>query len=236
MIKNCIIHNIEYNYVCPECIKPFLINTEFSNLQEIRDYQKRNAKKLKLRDLKSEVNLIGIIKIKLLENFAHSGLQLYDLKEKEVIDTIFTSSKPNFSEYFPSFLFLNQTKIYLDLINDLKASVDCYIINSSGRIHPYLYGSACDLGLKIKTPVIGYTKKLLFGELRENKQNSEILEIFYQNTLIGYGIPKPNSKKFIYISVGNNISLQSALDIFLKLDFKIFSNLSNELNNYIKNK
>ena len=167
---------------------------------------------------------------------AHSGLNLYDLRKNKVIDIVFKSYKPIFTEYFSTILFLNQTEIYLDIIKDLKESIDCYIINSSGQIHPYLYGSACELGLKIKMPVIGYTKKLLFGDLRDSKQNSEILEIFYQKTLIGYGIPKPNSKKFIYISVGNNISLQSALDIFLKLDFKIFSNLSNELNNYIKNK
>lgn len=137
-----------------------------------------------------------------------------------------------FTEYFPSILFLNQTVIYLDLIKDLDIPLDCYIINSSGQIHPFLYGSACDFGLKIKIPVIGYTKKLLFGELKENKHNPEIQGVYSKDYLIGYAIPKPNSKKFIYISVGNNISLQSALKLFLKIDFMMFSNLSNELNNY----
>ncbi len=124
----------------------------------------------------------------------------------------------------------------MDLIKDLHIPLDCYVINSSGQIHPYLYGCACDFGLKINTPVIGYTKKLLFGELRENKQNPNIPGVYSQDSLIGYAIPKPNSKKYLYISVGNNISLQSALELLLKIDLMILSKLNIDLNSFIQNK
>jgi len=124
----------------------------------------------------------------------------------------------------------------LDLIKDLDIPLDCYVTNSSGQIHPYLYGCACDFGLKIKTPVIGYTKKLLFGELRENKQNPNIPGVYSQDSLIGYAIPKPNSKNYLYISVGNNISLQSALKLLLKIDLMILRKLDIDLNSYIQNK
>ena len=124
----------------------------------------------------------------------------------------------------------------MDLIKDLDLPLDCYVTNSSGQIHPYLYGCACDFGLKIKTPVIGYTKKLLFGELRENKQNPNIPGVYSQDSLIGYAIPKPNSKNYLYISVGNNISLQSALKLLLKIDLMILRKLDIDLNSYIQNK
>lgn len=124
----------------------------------------------------------------------------------------------------------------MDLIKDLDIPLDCYVTNSSGQIHPYLYGCACDFGLKIKTPVIGYTKKLLFGELRENKQNPNIPGVYSQDSLIGYAIPKPNSKNYLYISVGNNISLQSALKLLLKIDLMILRKLDIDLNSYIQNK
>ena len=152
------------------------------------------------------------------------------------MDTKFKCLKPKFTEYFPSILFLNQTDIYLDLTKDLDIPLDCYVTNSSGQIHPYLYGCACDFGLKIKTPVIGYTKKLLFGELRENKQNPNIPGVYSQDSLIGYAIPKPNSKNYLYISVGNNISLQSALKLLLKIDLMILRKLDIDLNSYIQNK
>jgi len=102
-------------------------------------------------------------------------------------------------------------------------------------IHIYTDG-ACDFGLIIKTPVIGYTKKLLFGEQRENKQNPNIPGVYSQDSLIGYAIPKPNSKNYLYISVGNNISLQSALKLLLNIDLIILRKLDIDLNSYIQNK
>ncbi|MFX1322543.1 MAG: endonuclease V [Promethearchaeota archaeon] len=166
---------------------------------------------------------------------AYSGLIIYDCKEKVIIKSYFKSDKPKFSEYFPSILFLTQTDIFLDLVENIKEKPDCYIINSSGQIHPFLYGAACDFGLKISTPVIGYTKKLLYGVLRVLEETSNIHEIYSNDHLIGYAIPKPNSKKFFYISIGNNISLKTVLKIFLELDLNLISKLNSKLSNYIQN-
>jgi len=161
---------------------------------------------------------------------------IYDCKEKVIIKSYFKSHKPIFSEYFPSILFLTQTDIFLDLVKNVKEQPDCYIINSSGQVHPFLYGAACDFGLKIKTPVIGYTKKLLFGVLKVYEEKSTIHGIYSNDLLIGFAIPKPGSKKFYYISIGNNISLQTALKLFLELDLGVINKLNTKLNNYIINK
>jgi len=119
----------------------------------------------------------------------------------------------------------------------LKLIPDCYIINSSGQIHPFFYGGACDFGLKLKTntPVIGYTKQLLFGALKKISGNSEIYGVYNENLLIGYAIPKPNSKKYNYISVGNNISLETAKKVFLSIDLNLMSILKQRLNSFIIN-
>jgi len=128
---------------------------------------------------------------------------------------------------------LNQTEIYLDLIHDLKLIPDCYIINSSGQIHPFLYGGACDFGLKLKTntPVIGYTKQLLFGALKKIKDNLEIYGVYYEKLLVGYAIPK-SKKKYYYISIGNNISLETAKKVFLSIDLNLISILKQSLNSF----
>jgi len=202
----------------------------------VRNYQKKNAKRVSQIDKRTNYNLIGIINTRLIESLAYSGFIIYNINDKEIVNIFFQTFKPIFTEYFSSILFLNQTEIYLDLIKNIDIISDCYIINASGQIHPYFYGAACDFGLQIESPVIGYTKKLLFGDLRKNKEKLDIPQVYYEDNLIGYAIPKPNSKKFYYISVGNNISLQSALTIFTKLDFGLFNNLRNDLNNYIKNK
>ena len=172
----------------------------------------------------------------MIEDLAYSGLIVYNINNKEIVNLFFQTFKPIFTEYFSSILFLNQTEIYLDLIKNIDIIPDCYVINASGQMHPYFYGAACDFGLQIETPVIGYTKKLLFGDLRLNNVKSNISQVYSEENLIGYAIPKLNTKKFYYISVGNNISLQSALTIFTQLDLGLFSSFRNDLNNYIQNR
>ncbi len=206
------------------------------NLNEIRHYQKVNALKVNTNDILDEVRTLGFMKIKNIKDKAYSGLVLYDYKEKVIIKSYFKTYKPKISEYLPSILFLTQTDIFLDLVENIKEKPDCYIINSSGQVHPFLYGAACDFGLKINAPVIGYTKKLLFGVLKAYEETSNIHGIYFNDLLIGYAIPKPNSKKFYYISIGNNISLQTALKIFLEIDLSVINKLKAKLNNYILNK
>ncbi len=206
------------------------------NLNEIREYQKVNALKVNTNDIIDEMRTLGFMKIKNIKDKAYSGLILYDYKEKVIIKSYFKTYKPKISEYLPSILFLTQTDIFLDLVENIKEKPDCYIINSSGQVHPFLYGAACDLGLRINTPVIGYTKKLLFGVLKIYEETSNIHGIYSNDLLIGYAIPKPNSKKFYYISIGNNISLPTALKIFLELDLSVINKLNTKLSNYILNK
>ncbi|MHA1489853.1 MAG: endonuclease V [Promethearchaeota archaeon] len=234
MVKICKIHGKEYAYTCPECVKPFLKLTKFSSFEDVRKYQEKKALKVSLINKNTDYNLIGIIKIRFSNDTAYLGVLFYNLKEKKVIDLKFKAIKPIFSEYFSSILFLNQTDLYLNLIKDIEIIPDCYILNASGQIHPYYYGSACDLGLNIDVPVIGYTKKLLFGEIITNSTNPRIPRIYHGTRLIGFAIPRPNSKKFLYISVGNNISLQSARKIFLNINLNLFNTISVKLNVFIK--
>lgn len=217
-------------------MKPYLNSTQFSDLKEIRNYQKTNAEKVSLIDKRTDFNIIGIINTRLIEDLAYSGIITYNINDKEIMNTFFQTFKPIFTEYFSSILYLNQTEIYLDLIKNIDIIPDCYILNASGQMHPYFYGAACDFGLQIETAVMGYTKKLLFGELRINKEKSNISQVYSEEKLIGYAIPKLNTKKFYYVSVGNNISLLSALTIFTQLDLGLFSSLRNDLNNYIQNR
>jgi len=186
-------------------------------------------------DKSKEISSIGFLKIKIIEDNAYSGGLIFTIKEKKILEYKFRINQIRIPKYFPTILFLNQTENYLNLIKDFSINPDCYILNSSGQIHPYFFGAACDFGLNISKPVVGYTNKLLFGEKRENDEILEVPKIYQNDQLIGYAIPKPNSKKYYFISVGNNISLQTARDLFLKIDLTIIKILDRELNEFIKN-
>lgn len=181
-----------------------------------------------------KISNLGFFKIKFIKNYAYSGGLVLDFKEKKILEYKFKKNQVKISKYFPTILFLNQTEIYIKLIETFSIKPDCYIVNSSGQIHPYFFGAACDLGLIIDQPVIGYTKKLLCGEKRENDEILKVPQIYQKDKLIGYAVPKLNSKNYYFISIGNNISLQTAGDLFLNLDQNIINILNIELNKFIK--
>jgi len=234
MLRICKIHGSVYNYVCSECLKPFLNKTQFSSLEEVRDYQIHYAKKVKVEDKGNSIRCICIIKLKVLKEIACIGAYFYDLNKQKLKNSLFKVYKTRFSEYFPSVLFLNQSEIYLKFLNGFDELPDCFILNSSGQIHPYLYGTACDVGLHFEVPVIGYTKKLLFGQIKSNNKKGYIPGVYSNDLLIGYAVPKLTSSKYLYVSVGNNITLEKVLETFLKIDFQIFSRLSIEVNNFVQ--
>ncbi|MHA1688553.1 MAG: endonuclease V [Promethearchaeota archaeon] len=231
--RTCKIHGKSYYYTCPDCLKPYLKATPFSSLEEIRHYQQKMAKEINQKDVIQDYQVVVIIKIKFQENLAHVGYLRYSLVEKKILTFKMRSLEPIFTKYFPSVLFLNQSDLYLKIINELEQQPDCYILNSSGRIHPFLYGLACGVGREVNIPVFGYTESLLFGiSIKDN--NSTFLKILHEGEIIGMGIPRPKSKKYYYISVGNNISLESAVRVFLAIDFSVFSELKKKINKAIQ--
>ncbi|MHA1805074.1 MAG: endonuclease V [Promethearchaeota archaeon] len=233
LMRTCEMHGTSYYYTCPDCLKPYLKATPFSSLDEIRHYQREMAKEVNQNDIVRDHEVVGIIKIKFQENLAHVGYLRYSLVEKKISSFKMTSLEPIFTRYFPSVLFLNHSNLYLKIINELEKQPDCYLLNSSGRIHPFFYGAACDVGKQINIPVIGYTESLLFGTILKEK-NSSLLQITCEGETIGMGVPRPNSKKYYYISVGNNISLVSAVRVFLAIDFSVFSELKRRINKAIQ--
>lgn len=231
--KHCFKHNIEYYYVCPQCLKPYLKKTKFNSLKEIRDYQIKMASLVIQKDKRTDIKTVGIIKNKVKGKMIWSGAFLYDLIKDNIYFRTFTSQKPIFTKYFSTVLFLNQVDNYIELINNIVDQPDCYLINASGRIHPFLFGLTCDIGLKIDIPIFGYTETLLYGRIVK-KEESVLIDVYDDGEKIGLGIPKPNSKKFFFISIGNNLSLNTAKEIFMRITFETFSQIKIDLNNFIQ--
>ena len=241
----CKKHNLSYKYVCPECFQPYLKETAFSSLEEIREYQSLSSKRIKTTNPKSKINLIACLKIKYYNNVAYAGTIFYDIKNQKAKNFEIRKYKQTIP-YFPTLLFLRDLEIYLNLAEQIKFNPDCYLLNASGQLHPFLFGVACDFGLKLKEdiPVIGVTKKNLYksGQLINLKELNEfkiVGDIVFKNHLVGKYLSIKNLEKGIYISVGNNISLNLAIKIISNLlKYRIpepIRLLNIELNKTIKN-
>ena len=240
----CEKHNFDYKYVCSKCLDPYLRNTTFSSLEEIREYQKINSIKINTANQKNEINTLICLKIRYFNKLIYAGSLLYDIKKQMTINFDILKFKESFP-YFPTILFLRDLEVYLNLVEEINYHPDCYLLNASGQLHPYLFGVASDFGLNLKSkiPVIGVTKKnlcrnVIINNLKGLNGDKIVGDVLFENKIVGKYLSFKNLKKGIYISVGNNISLNSALKIILKIvKYRIpepIRLLSIELNKFIK--
>ena len=92
---------------------------------------------------------------------------------------------------------------------------DVLLFDGNGVLHPYGMGLATHGGIILKTPTIGIAKKLLCGGFGNKVVGYErVREIILDNQRIGYSLKPPTTRKnSVYISPGNHISFNSALNI-----------------------
>ncbi|RLE80161.1 MAG: endonuclease V [Thermoprotei archaeon] len=97
----------------------------------------------------------------------------------------------------------------------LSFEPDVVFINGQGRIHPYLCGIACHLGVLIDKPTIGVAKKLLCGEIAEDSEKI-YAPVVFKGKVVGAYI----KSKRIFVSIGHKISLDTACRLALMCSTK----------------
>ncbi len=111
--------------------------------------------------------------------------------------------------YIPTLLaFREMAPAYLAL-RKIASKYQVVFVDGNGRLHPYLAGFACQLGVTIDKPTIGVAKKLLVGEIGEWRGGWA--PILYKGRVIGAAVETKPGHKPIFVSVGHKVSLQTAV-------------------------
>jgi deoxyribonuclease V len=136
---------------------------------------------------------------------AYTAAAVYDFKEDRVIETEkIVDVAP--TKYLSGFLSFREGPILMKIVEQLQNTPDVYLIDGHGRSHPRRCGIACQIGLALDKPTIGVAKSYLYGKIVGDK----ILDP--QGNIIGRILTSPSGKKF-FVSVGNRISLRTAVKI-----------------------
>lgn len=120
----------------------------------------------------------------------------------------------------------------LELLNHIKQECPEYypqvlFIDGNGRLHPRQFGIACHIGVQANIPTIGVAKNLLCCHDGLNRQFVEdrctellqqigdYIELYTEDgsIVIGAAFRNTSSRQPIYVSIGNSISLPTALSI-----------------------
>lgn len=191
------------------------------SLEKLRNVQKILANRVQEIDIVNpdSVNYVcgfdlAYIAIKNVE-YAISTAIVYSINQGKIVDKAIVVTKTSFP-YIPTLLSFREMKPIIMTYKRLKIEPEVLLIDGHGKAHPYRLGIASHIGVVLKKPTIGCAKSLLYGKLTEC--NDSICKIIdpVSNEVIGYAI-EVTKNKYLYVSVGNLITIQSAIKIVKKL-------------------
>ncbi len=147
------------------------------------------------------------------DTLACAGLVVVDFRTFELVEEQFEYFKPPIP-YIPSFLYHRESPGYHVLLKRLEVEPELFLFDGNGIIHPYGIGLASQMGLEMKKPTIGITKKLLFGEYIPPLRKGGYSEIKHENRRIGVAFQsvEPPAKP-IFLSQGHLIGFNTMVYI-----------------------
>lgn len=108
--------------------------------------------------------------------------------------------------YIPGFLSYRESPALVSAFSLLENRPDIILVQGNGIIHPRKIGIASHLGLLLDIPTIGVAKKLLIGEINDDK-------IVIEDKTFGYCIKSREVSNPVYVSPGHRISLTTTKKI-----------------------
>jgi len=175
------------------------------DIKKLKGEQLKLAKKVVVKDDFSEINTIGGCDIAYTKENMIAIVVVLDYKTLKLIEAKHVITQPRMP-YIPTFLSYREAPAIIEVFNLLENKPDILMCDANGILHPRRIGCASHIGLLLDLPTIGVAKKLLCGEVKENK-------VFFEDEQRASVITTKQHAKPIYISPGHKISLKTSLEI-----------------------
>jgi deoxyribonuclease V len=118
--------------------------------------------------------------------------------------------------YIPGLLSFREAPVCIEAVRKLKNAPDLFIIDGQGIAHPRRLGLASHLGLFFDKPTIGCAKSRLIGTFKEPAaQKGKYSLLKDKDETIGAVLRTRTNVKPVFVSVGNQCTLEDAIDLTL---------------------
>ena len=151
-----------------------------------------------------------------------AGVVVLQLPDFTVLETAFASEPVTFP-YIPGLLSFREAPACISAIHKLRHEPDLFIVDGQGIAHPRRLGLAAHLGLFVDKPFIGCAKSRLTGDYNEpgqEKGSVSPLTDYKTSEIIGSVVRTRTNVKPVFISVGNNCTLDDAVRLTLRCTTK----------------
>lgn len=193
------------------------------DLEKLKEYQIELSKKLNLIDKVdiSKIKTVAGIDTTFLNPYSQptlaiSCIVIMDITDFSIKEVVYGQKKVNFP-YIPTFLAFREIPSIMDAYNKLSIRPDIFILDGQGIMHPRKMGIASHFGVITDTVSIGCGKSHLYGSYIQLENKPMAYSPVYENKdKIGYALRVKKNTNPIYISPGNNISIESSLYVIIK--------------------
>jgi len=180
--------------------------------RKLRDIQRKIAREVSTADeLKlSEIKTVAGFDVTYFDDKILCAAIVYDIEKKEITERAHTITKQPM-QYIPGYRAFRDGSAILQTYYGLESEPQVLMIMGHGISHPLKCGLATFVGVELGKPAIGVAKKILAGEIEDNK-------IKILNETRGELIKTKEHAKPLYISVGHMVSLKTATELSKQLN------------------
>jgi deoxyribonuclease V len=178
-------------------------------------YQQELRKQISIKPLNKEIKIIGgsDISFNKYEETVYAGIVLFNYPDLRIIGTATAISRTSFP-YISGLLAFREVPALLDAWNKLEIKPDVLVLDGQGIAHERRLGIATHFDLVTGATTIGSAKSRLAGKYEEpgNKAFSQS-PMYDKGEMIGVALRSKKNCNPIYISPGNNISMEQSVEV-----------------------
>jgi deoxyribonuclease V len=141
--------------------------------------------------------------------------------ELEVVESSISTQDVTFP-YVPGFLSFREVPGLLSALENIEHTPDVLLCDAQGIAHQRRMGLAAHVGLLVDVPVLGCAKSVLYGKFSPpgEKRGAYSHMLDDEGRVIGAAVRTRDRVRPVYVSIGNRIDLETAIDIVLACSFK----------------
>lgn len=146
------------------------------------------------------------------------SLVVVDTQTLKPVDVVVHHTKVDFP-YIPTFLAFRELPALLEVYDRAKVKPEVYFIDGQGKIHPRRCGIASHFGVETDTVAVGVAKSHLYGKFSypcEKRGCVSYVKDPKTDEVLGAVVRTKDRVYPVFVSVGNKISLPSAIKLVLK--------------------
>ncbi len=182
-----------------------------------REIQEKLAGQVSREGRVENPHLVGGLDIS-VNRFAKTGTAaavILSFPELKLLETAVYTGPIEFP-YVPGLLSFREAPLTLAACEKLTLTPDVFLVDGQGIAHPHRLGIASHLGLCLSVPTIGCAKSRLIGEYTEPGPTAgSQADLTDSGEVIGAVLRTRTGVKPVYVSIGNNIDLSSAIGLVL---------------------